>query len=200
MGQQWDLGHTQVEQSHPSYWYCCVFISTEKTFITTQSQVSHWQVTESTHTFSTVSKWISMTWFALCRCFQFGSLCRARSRKCTSVLLLPGCCSQNTFDSRANIVTGSCEPVSPKPVCNHVSGEHCSAHMLAFMHDALHYKLIGTGIIILGQPWLWRYNVMLYRCKHHKVPLLTCLCSVSAQLVHCSKKTDTNKCSNKGHT
>lgn len=81
------------------------------------------------------------------------------------MLLLPGCCSQNTSDSRASVVTGAYKPVSAKAVCNHVSGEHYSAHVLAFTHDALHDKPIGAGIIIiLGRPWLWRYCVMLYRC------------------------------------
>lgn len=71
---------------------------------------------------------VSMTSCALGRCFQFGSLWRARSRKCTSVLLLPGCCSQNTSDSRADIVTGVYKRIMSlkgcKPVCNHVSGEN----------------------------------------------------------------------------
>lgn len=40
--------------------------------------------------------------------------------------------------------------MSPKPVCNHVSGEHYSAHMLVFMHAALHDKLIETALLILG--------------------------------------------------
>lgn len=38
--------------------------------------------------------------------------------------------------------------MSPPPVCNHGSGEHRGAHVLAFTRDALHDKLIGTGIII----------------------------------------------------
>lgn len=47
------------------------------------------------------------------RCFQFDSLSRARSQKCTSVLLLPGCCSQNTSDSRASVGTGVSKPKPP---------------------------------------------------------------------------------------
>lgn len=118
----------------------CSFYFCWTSFITENSHVSHRGVTESAQTFLTPSKCISITWFALYRCFQFSSLCRARFQKRTSVLLLPGCCSQNTSDSRANVVTGDYKPKSPKPVCNHVSVEHYSTHVLAFMHDALHDK------------------------------------------------------------
>lgn len=68
-------------------------------------------------TFSRVRECISITWCALCRCFQFGSPCRARSRKWTSVLLLPGCCSHNTSDSRVNVVTRVYKSVAPRTCC-----------------------------------------------------------------------------------
>lgn len=146
----WSLASTTRSRFTKIYWYCClvVVISAGAPLL----QHCLMLVTEKLQTFSTVSECISITWFALCRCFQFGSLSRARSRICTSVLLLPGCCSQNTSDSRANVVTGVYKPMSPRPVCNHVSGEHYSAHVVAFMHDALHDKLIETGVILLGRP------------------------------------------------
>lgn len=75
-------------------------------FTTELTHFSHWELPESAQTFPTVRKYVSMTCFAPRRCFQFGSRCRARSRKCTLVLLLPGHRSQNTSYSRANVVTG----------------------------------------------------------------------------------------------
>lgn len=75
-------------------------------FTTELTHFSHWELPKSTQTFPTVRKYVSMTCFAPRRCFQFGFRCRARSRKCTLVLLLPGHRSQNTSYSRANVVTG----------------------------------------------------------------------------------------------
>ncbi len=132
--------YTQID------WFCCLVAVISAGAPSLQHCLM--LVAEKLQTFSTVSECISITWFAPCRCFQFGSLSRARSRICTSVLLLPGCCSQNTSDSRANVVTGVYKSMPPGPVCNHVSGEHYSAHVVAFMHDALHDKLIESGIIL----------------------------------------------------
>ena len=136
-------------------WNRCLAVFLWSSFITTTlPRVSHRGVTDSAQTCSTASECLSITWSAPCRCFQFVSRCRARSQKCTSVLLLPGCCSQNTSDSRADVVTGVYKPMSPKAVCNHVSGRRNGAHVLAFMHDALHDKLRETGIMILCRPRL----------------------------------------------
>lgn len=52
-------------------------------------------------TFSRAAQSISVTWFAPCRCFQFGPVCGAGARKCTSLLLLPGCSGNNGDDSRS---------------------------------------------------------------------------------------------------
>ena len=37
------------------------------------------------------------------------------------------------------------------------------------MHDALHDKPRGTGMIIWGWPWLWREHVVLCRCEKREV-------------------------------
>lgn len=94
-----------------------------------------------------------MTCFAPRRCFQFGFLRRARSRKCTSVLLLPGCRSQNTCDSKGQGCNWSLQDnVSPKKKKNLFAivylGKLGRAHVLEFMRDALHDKPMGSGVTI----------------------------------------------------
>lgn len=144
----WSLARRARSTFTQIYWFCSIVDVISAGAASLQHCLM--LVTDKFQTFSVVSECISITWFALCRCFQFGPLSRARSRICTSVLLLPGCCSQNTSDSRANAVTGVYKPTSPRPVCNHVSGEYYGEHVVVFMHDALHDKLIETGIILLG--------------------------------------------------